>query len=170
MDFKFSSQSSLVSFGYSNIDWTEDPIDRRSITGYDFYLEDSLIFWRGKKQSVVSRSNTESEYRALVDATVELLWLRWLITDMGVPQQGPTFLHCDNRSAIQISYNYVFHEHTKHIENDCHFIRRHLLSNTLLLRYVSTTKQPTDIFTKTLPPSRLSQLITKLKLTATIPH
>ena len=67
---------------------------------------------------------------------------------MGAPQQGPTFLHCDNRSAIQIAHNNVFHERTKHIENDCHFVLHHLLSNILLLRFISTTKQPADIFTK----------------------
>ncbi|KAA0039637.1 putative mitochondrial protein [Cucumis melo var. makuwa] len=122
-----------------------------------------------KKQSVVSRSSTESEYRALADATAELLWLRWLLADMGVPQQGPTLLHCDNRSAIQIAHNDVFHERTKHIENDCHFIRHHLLSHTLLLQSISTTKQPADIFTKALPSTRFNQIRTKLKLTATLP-
>ncbi|KAA0047306.1 Retrovirus-related Pol polyprotein from transposon TNT 1-94 [Cucumis melo var. makuwa] len=132
-------------------------------------LGDSLISWGSKKQSVVSRSSTESEYRALADTTAELLWLRWLLADKGVPQQGPTLLYCDNRSAIQIAHNDVFHERTKHIENDCHFIRHHLLSNTLLLQPVSTTEQPADIFTKALPSTRFNQLRTKLKLTATLP-
>ncbi|KAL0559351.1 hypothetical protein IC582_003960 [Cucumis melo] len=150
-------------------DWAGDPTDRRSTTGYCFYLGDSLISRRSKKQSVVSRSSTESEYRALVDATAELLWLRWLLADMGVPQQGPTLLHCDNRSVIQIAHNDVFHERTKHIENDCHFIRHHLLSHTLLLQSVSTTEQPVDIFTKALPSTRFNQIRTKLKLTATLP-
>ncbi|KAL4010616.1 hypothetical protein IC575_030118 [Cucumis melo] len=149
--------------------WAGDPTDRRSTTGYCFYLGDSLISWRSKKQSVVSRSSTESEYRALADATAELLWLRWLLADMGVPQQGPTLLHCDNRSAIQIAHNDVFHERTKHIENDCHFIRHHLLSHTLLLQPVSTTEQPADIFTKALPSTRFNQIRIKLKLTATLP-
>ncbi|KAA0057482.1 putative mitochondrial protein [Cucumis melo var. makuwa] len=166
---QFSSQSSLVLSGYSDADWVGDPTDRRSTTGYCFYLGDSLISWRSKKQSVVSRSSTESEYRALADTTAELLWLRWLLADMGVPQQGPTLLYCDNRSAIQIAHNDVFHERTKHIENDCHFIRHHLLSNTLLLQPVSTTEQPADIFTKALPSTRFNQLRTKLKLTATLP-
>ncbi|KAL4013520.1 hypothetical protein IC575_025692 [Cucumis melo] len=61
-----------------------DPTDQRSTTGYCFYLGDSLISWHSKKQSVVSCSGTESEYRALADATAKLLWLRWLFTDMGV--------------------------------------------------------------------------------------
>ncbi|KAL0536239.1 hypothetical protein IC582_025181 [Cucumis melo] len=166
---QFSSQSSLILSGYSDADWAGDPTDRPSTTGYCFYLGDSLISWRSKKQNVVSRSSTKSEYRALADATAELLWLCWLLADMGVPQQGPTLLYCDNCSVIQIAHNDVFHERTKHIENDCHFIRHHLLSNTLLLQPVSTTEQPADIFTKTLPSTRFNQLLTKLKLTDTLP-
>ena len=87
---QFSSQSSFVLSGYSVADWAGDPTDRRSTTGYCFYLGDSLILWHSKKQSVVSRSSTESEYCALVDATAELLWLRWLLADMGAPQQSST--------------------------------------------------------------------------------
>ncbi|KAL4011184.1 hypothetical protein IC575_028233 [Cucumis melo] len=133
-----------------------DPTNRHSTTGYCFYLDDSLISWRSKKKGVASRSSTESEYRALADATAELLWLCWLLADMGVLQQGPTFLHCDNRSAIQIAHNDVLHERTKHIENDCHFICPHFLSNTLLLQLVSTTEQPTNIFTKALSSTRFN--------------
>ncbi|XP_050945199.1 uncharacterized mitochondrial protein AtMg00810-like [Cucumis melo] len=70
---QFSSQSSLVLSSYSDADWTGDPTDRRSIISYCFYLGDSLISWRSKKQSVVSRSSTELEYRALADAIAELL-------------------------------------------------------------------------------------------------
>ncbi|XP_031741707.1 uncharacterized protein LOC116403902 [Cucumis sativus] len=86
---QLSSQSSLVLSGYSDADWAGDPTDRRSTTGYCFYLSDSLISWHSKKQSVVSRSSTELEYRALDDATAKLLWLRWLLADLGAPQQGP---------------------------------------------------------------------------------
>ncbi|KAA0046732.1 putative mitochondrial protein [Cucumis melo var. makuwa] len=82
---QFSSQSSLILSGYSDADWAGGPIDRRSTTGYCFYLVDSLISWRSKKQSVVSRSSTKSEYCTLADATVELIWLRWLLANMGVP-------------------------------------------------------------------------------------
>ena len=65
----------LVLSDYSNADWVEDPTDQRSTIGYCFYLGDFLISWCSKKQSVVSRSSTKSEYQALANAITKLLWL-----------------------------------------------------------------------------------------------
>jgi hypothetical protein len=132
----FSSQLSLTLQAYSDADWARDPTDRRSTTGYCFLLCDSLISWRSKKQSVVARSSTEAEYRALANTTAELLWLRWLLQDLGIDYSTAVPIHCDNRSVIQIAHNDVFHERTKHIEIDCHFVRHHLLQGTLQLRSV----------------------------------
>uniref|UniRef100_A0A2N9J2F8 Integrase catalytic domain-containing protein n=1 Tax=Fagus sylvatica TaxID=28930 RepID=A0A2N9J2F8_FAGSY len=165
----FSSQSSLTLQAYSDADWAGDPTDRRSTTGYCFLLGDSLISWRSKKQSVVARSSTEAEYRALADTTAELLWLRWLLQDLGIDCSTAVPIHCDNRSAIQIAHNDVFHKRTKHIEIDCHFVRHHLLQGTLQLRSVSSQDQLADIFTKPMPPGRFRDLISKLKLVSVHP-
>ncbi|XP_062165053.1 secreted RxLR effector protein 161-like [Alnus glutinosa] len=70
----FSSQSPFELHAYTDADWAGDPIDRRSTTGYCFLLGTSLNSWRSKKQSVVTRSSTEAEYRALANNTLELLW------------------------------------------------------------------------------------------------
>jgi hypothetical protein len=160
----FSSHSSLELRAYSDADWAGDPTDRRSTTGYCFLLGTSLISWRSKKQFVVARSSTEAEYRALADTTSELLWLRWLLSNMGVPQSTSSPIHCDNWSAIKIAHNDVFHERTKHIEIDCHFIRHHLQHGILHLHSVTSADQLADIFTKSHPPGRLNDLISKLKL------
>ena len=129
----FSSNSLLTLQAYSDADWASEPTDRRSTTGYCFLLSDSLIFWRSKKQTVVACSSTEAEYIALAATTTELIWLSWLLQDLGVDCSTATKLHCDNRSAIQIAHNDVFHKRTKPIEIDCHFIRHHLLQGTLTL-------------------------------------
>ena len=158
----FSSHSLLTLQAYSDADWAGDPTDRRSTTGYCFLLGDSLISWRSKKQTVVARSNTEAEYRALAATTTELILLCWLLQDLGVDCSAATKLHCDNRSAIQIAHNDVFHERTKHIEIDCHFIRHHLLQGTLTLQSVSFHHQLVDIFTKPLPPGTFRASASKL--------
>jgi hypothetical protein len=165
----FSSHSSLDLRVYSDADWAGDPTDRRSTTSYCFLLGDSLISWRSKKQSVVARSSTEAEYRALADTTSELLWLRWLLHDIGVSQTSNSPIFCDNRSAIQIVHNDVFHERTKHIEIDCHFVRHHLLQGTLRLCPIASADQLADVFTKAQSPGRFRDLVFKLKLASTSP-
>ena len=140
---------------YSDVDWVGDPTDQRSIIGFYFLLGTSLVSWHSKKQDVVSRSSTEAKYRVLADTTCELFWLRWLLADMDAPQSIATPLYCDNRSAIYIAHNDVFHEHTKHIEIDCHITRQHLKKGNLKLFSISSTDQPADIFTNTHLPGRL---------------
>ena len=149
---------------FSDANWAGDPIDRRSITGYCFLIGSSLISWRSKKQTFVARSNTKAEYRALVDTTSELFWLRWLLKDLGVSTSSATPLYCDNQSAIHITHNDVFHERTKHIEIDCYFIRYHLVHGALKLFSVSSKDQLADIFTKSLPKGCTRDLVDNLKL------
>uniref|UniRef100_A0A3Q7X403 Uncharacterized protein LOC113785767 n=1 Tax=Cicer arietinum TaxID=3827 RepID=A0A3Q7X403_CICAR len=111
----FPSSSSLELRAYSDADWAGDTTDRKSTTGFCIFLGDSLISWKSKKQDIVSRSSTEAEYRAMASTTAEIIWLRWLLSDMGISLAEPTPMHCDNKSAIQIAHNSVFHERTKHI-------------------------------------------------------
>ncbi|XP_038683045.1 uncharacterized mitochondrial protein AtMg00810-like [Tripterygium wilfordii] len=134
----FSAASSLELRAYSDFDWAGDPTDRRSTTGFCILLGDSVISWRSKKQTSVARSSTEAEYRALATTTQEIVWLRWLLGDMGVQSPSPTPLFCDNRSAIHIAHNDVYHERTKHIEIDCHFTRQHVTQGTIQLCSIST--------------------------------
>ncbi|XP_028109858.1 uncharacterized protein LOC114308472 [Camellia sinensis] len=96
----YFAQSSLQLHVFSDADWAGDPTDRRFTTGFCFFLGNSLIAWRSKKQTLVARSSTEAEYSALTDTTQELVWLRWLLFDMGVSHSAATNLYCDNQSAI----------------------------------------------------------------------
>ena len=160
----YSAHSSLVLHAFSNADLAGDPTDRRSITNYCFLLGSSLISWRSKKQTFVARFSTEAEYRALADTTSELLWLRWLFTDLGVSTSSTTSLYCDNQSAIHITHNDIFHERTKHIKIVCHFIRYHLVHGALKLFSVSSKDQLANIFTKSLPKGRTRDLVDNLKL------
>ena len=112
----------------------------------------------------MARFSTEAEYRALADTTSELLWLRWLFNNLGVSTSFATPLYYDNQNAIYIAHNDIFHERTKHIEIDYHFIRYHLVHGALKLFFVSSKDQLADIFTKSLPKGCTRDLVDNLKL------
>ena len=111
----FPSTSSLELHAYNDANWDGNRHDRKSTIGFCVFLGESLISWNNKKQYVVSRSSIEAEYHAIAVTTREVIWLRWRLADMGVHISSPTSLHGDNKSAIQIAKNSVFHEWTKHI-------------------------------------------------------
>jgi len=90
------STSSLELRAYSDANHGSDPTDRKSVTGFCIFLGDSLISWKSNKQSIVSQSSTEEEYHAMASTTKEIVWLRWLLADMGVSLSYPTPMYCDN--------------------------------------------------------------------------
>ena len=162
--FFYFAQSLLVLRAFSDVDWAGDPTNRRSTIDYCFLLGSSLISWRSKKQTHMTYFNTEVEYRALTDTTFELIWLQWLLKDLDMFTSSATPLYCDNQCAIHIAHNNVFHEWTRHIEINCHFIRYYLVHSALKLISVSSKEKLADIFTKSHPKGRLHNLVDNLKL------
>ena len=112
----------------------------------------------------MAHSSIEAKYRALADTTSELLWLWWLFKDLGVSTSSATPIYCDNQSAIHIAHNDAFHERTKQIEIDYHFICYHLVHGALKPFSFSSKDQIIDIFTKSLPKGRTRDLVDNLKL------
>jgi len=158
----FPVDSPIRLVAYSDADWAGCSDTRRSITGWYMFLGNPLVSWKSKKQDQVSKSSTESEYRAMFSAYSEIIWLRGLLGELGFPQVEPTPLHANNPSAIQIAANPVFHERTKHIEVDCHSIHEAYDARVMSLPYISTTFQTADVFTKTLSKHRHHFLVDKL--------
>ncbi|GAU43223.1 hypothetical protein TSUD_241130 [Trifolium subterraneum] len=148
--------------GFSDSDWGACPDTRRSTTGLCFFLGNSLISWKSKKQAVVSRSSSEAEYRALAQTTCEAQWLIYLLQDFHITHSSPVIIYCDNKYALHIAANPVFHERTKHIEMDCHIVREKVQSGLIHLLPVPSKEQVADILTKPLHPGPFNGLQSKL--------
>ena len=122
----------------------------------------NLVSWKSKKQSVVSRSSAESEYRAMANTVCELMWIKHFMEEIGLQCDMPMRLGCDNQAALHIASNPVFHERTKHIEVDCHFIREKIQQGLVRTSNVKSEEQVADLLTKSLHGNRINFLCSKL--------
>ena len=139
----FPTKFSLHLTAYSDVDWAGCPNIRKSTTSWCVFLGDALISWNCKKQDHVSKSSTKAEYKAKSAACSEMDFFT---------------------SAIQIAANPVYHERTKHIEVDCHYIREAFTQGVITLPHLTTDLQIVNVFTKALTRQRHKFLGSKLML------
>ncbi|XP_019069809.1 uncharacterized mitochondrial protein AtMg00810-like [Solanum lycopersicum] len=147
---------------FCDADWASCPLTRKSVTGYMVKIGQSLISWKAKKQTTVSRSSDEAEYRSLATTISELMWLLGLLKEIGTKIQVPFQVYSDSKAAIHIAGNPVYHERIKHIEIDCHFIREKLQKGLIKVEYIHTKEQPVDVLTKGLSRLQHEHLLSKL--------
>lgn len=102
------SHSSLFLYGFSDVDWAECPITRRSTTGYCTYFGGNCISWFSKKQPTFSRSSTKVKYHVMASTTTELAFLLSFLRDLGLYLDQPPTLFCDNISALHLTINLLF--------------------------------------------------------------
>ncbi|KAH7351616.1 hypothetical protein KP509_19G006000 [Ceratopteris richardii] len=141
---------------YSDRDWAGNLDDMRSTYGYLCYVGDKLISWCSKKQHTIALSSTEAEYKGMVEATKEVIWLKTLMKSFDIIQSTPT-IHGDNMSSLYLAVNLVFHARTKHIEIQYHFLREKVMDKEIEVIHTSTKDQIADMLTKILDGPKLQR-------------
>ena len=146
----YTDEFDVALIGFSNSDWEGNPDDRRYTSGYAFHIGSGVVSWSSKKQPTVSLSSTESEHKALTNATCEAIWLWRILVDLEEAKSGSTCINCDNQSDIKLTHNPIYPARTKHIELQYHFVGEKIESNEIDLIFCNTKDNMVDIFSKPL--------------------
>ena len=109
-------------YGYTNSDWAGSASDRKSTSGC-FSLGSTMTSRKSRKQSSIALNIAEAKYIAACSASCEAIWLRKMLTGLFDLEMDATVIFCDNQSYINMTENLVFHNNTKHIEIQYHYIR-----------------------------------------------
>ncbi|HEY0433295.1 MAG TPA: reverse transcriptase domain-containing protein [Chitinophagaceae bacterium] len=139
--------------GYSDADWARDTDDRKSTTGYAFFLgdnENAAITWNSRKQPTVALSTTEAEYMGLCQATKEAVWLKNFVLELGYGGSSEMIpiIYSDNQGCIALAKNPIYHAKSKHIDIQHHFVREKLEKGDISIEFKGTEEMVADILTK----------------------
>lgn len=144
--------------GYSDSDLGGQVDDRKSTGGVVFYLNESLITWVSQKQRCVALSSCEAEFMAATAAACQGIWLRNLLGKIANEDTGPVTLYIDNKSAIDLAKNPVFHGRSKHIDIRYHFIRECVERGEIIIKHVTTDGQRADVLTKAMATVKFERM------------
>ena len=133
-------------YGMSDSGWST----RRSTSGFAFFYAGAVISALSKKQPTIAMSSTEAELMAACSASLEALFLRALLEDLGIPVTAPTDLYVDNKGAIDLSHDHSTTGASKHIQRRFFKIRELVDDAVIRVRYITSTSNIADIFTKPL--------------------
>ena len=143
-----------VLMGYTDANWGRDN-DRRSTGGYVFTFAGTAISWKSKRQATVALSSCEAEYIAESEAAKEAIWLQRLLCQLrvdlsqpSVPQ--PVTILGDNRGALALAKNPMFHARTKHVDIRYHFVREKVEEQLIIMEWIAGGLNPADGLTKPL--------------------
>jgi hypothetical protein len=138
---------------YADSDFAADHT-RRSVAAYVFMLNGAAVSWSSKLQPSVSLSTTEAEYKAACATAQEAVFLRRLLSDIGIKPTKPTTVFEDNQACIALADNPINHQRSKHIDVKYHFIRKCVENSITELKYIPSKDQLADLLTKPLDATK----------------
>ena len=156
LQFGVSKSQELI--GFSDSSHNVDDDDGKSTTGHIFYLGGSPITWCSQKQEIVALSSCEAEFMAATEAAKQAIWLQELLGEVEGKACKKVVIKVDNKSAIALTKNPVFHGRSKHIHRRFHFIRECVENEQVEVEHVPGSEQKADILTKSLGRVKFAEM------------
>lgn len=154
--FMTKSQEGVI--GYSDSSYNVDPDDGKSTTGHIFYLNGNPITWYSQKQEIVALSSCEAEFMVETETSKQAIWKQDLLAEIFGRTSDKVMICIDNKSAIALSKNPMFHGRTKHIHTRFHFIRECVEKGLVNVEHIAGSKQKVDILTKALGKIKFKEM------------
>jgi hypothetical protein len=144
---------------YADAAFGDDPIQRFSTAGHVVLAGGGPIYWKSKKQSLVTLSSTEAEFINLTLAGQSAVWLANILKEAGCPQRKPFILFTDSANAQQITLNSENTARTKHIDIRYKWVQGRVRKGYFKLKHVPTAEMIADGLTKPLGKEKFAQFV-----------
>ena len=154
--------------GYSDASWAGDQTDRKSVSGYCFFIGNSIVSWRSSRQTCVALSTAEAEFVALAGAAEEAVWIGKFFTELGFAVDYPILLNEDNQAAIRLAEYSRSTTKVKHIDIKYQFVNDLISKSYINLRYCPSEQMTADVFTKGLSSEKFISLRSMLGVKAVV--
>jgi len=142
---------------YSDADFAGNKETQISVTGYVMYFMNVPICWRSREQKRVTLSTTEAEYVACSEVVKDLLFIVYLLRHMKIEVELLIRVNVDNIGVIFLAENQNSSDCTKHVDIRYHFIRQYIKDGTIMIEFVRSSENDSDIFTKNVTSETFSR-------------
>lgn len=161
----YSGRGDAVLDAYADASFASCPEDGRSVSGYVVRLFGDVVMWRSTKQTTVSVSTCEAEFKAAYEVSLEIIWFRKLLKDLSVACPLPIVIYEDNQGAIATSVNAKNSKRARHYNVKMFYLSELVAKGEIVLKYVPSDSQLADILTKSLDVTKFKRFCEKLGLT-----
>ena len=144
------NQTNVNVDAFTNADWAQSKPDRKSTSGYLFYINGTAFSWSSKKQSTVATSTMEAEYIGLFHASQQAAWVKQFLAQTGHGLDHPIDIYCNSTAVLATAASENLHKLSKHLDIKLHSIHEQVENKVTKLKYTSTKDNTADILTKSL--------------------
>ena len=137
-----------IAYGYTDSDWANDSSTRKSVSGTAILLAGGSIVYKTILQKTVALSSTEAEFYALTDTGKLVLYVRMVLSDLGIDQNDATSIYEDNRGCLQMTQALKPTKRTRHVETKYFAILHWVQTDQLKIKKINTSDNASDVLTK----------------------